>query len=83
MELEIKEYATVLKKRLWLILLVVAVVCVLVGFYSYRMVEPQYEASNKMIVTNKTEEKSLSLVQMIWIWGCVWFIHTKKLSELA
>lgn len=56
-ELEIKEYATVLKKRLWLILLVVAVVCVLVGFYSYRMVEPQYEASNKMIVTNKTEEK--------------------------
>lgn len=53
MELELKEYANVLKKRLWIIVLVVLGVCSLVGYYSFNMIKPMYEASNKMIVTNK------------------------------
>ncbi|GAB6988085.1 YveK family protein [Paenibacillus pini] len=52
MESELKEYMHIVKKRLWLILLIVLVISAATGAYSYLMVKPQYEANNKFIVTN-------------------------------
>lgn len=59
MELELKEYAQIVKKKLWLILLIVVLVSSTTGIYSYLFVQPQYEASNKLIITSsETDSKT-------------------------
>lgn len=53
--MELKQYWNIVKKRLWLILLFVVVACSAAGVYSYYFVDPQYQASTKLIV-NQTNE---------------------------
>jgi len=48
--LEIRYYWSVIRKRLWLVALITAVCCTVVGFYSFRVAVPLYEASAKLIV---------------------------------
>lgn len=55
--MELKQYAYIVKKRLWLISLIVVLVCSAAGFYSLYMLQPQYEASAKLIV-NKYKDQS-------------------------
>ncbi len=58
--MELKEYWAIVRKRLWLILLLMVVCAVPTGIYSYTMTDQQYTASSKIIV-NQNENQSLSL----------------------
>ncbi|MFB5267897.1 YveK family protein [Paenibacillus enshidis] len=58
--MEIKEYAAVLWKRLWLIVVCVVVVTFAAGIYSYFFTNPSYQAFSKIIV-NKSKESQLDL----------------------
>ncbi|KKC47549.1 MULTISPECIES: YveK family protein [Paenibacillus] len=48
--MEIKHYAYIIRKRLWLIAAIVIVSCSLAATYSYWYAKPQYEASAKLLV---------------------------------
>jgi len=54
--LEIQSYWSVIRRRLWLIALITIVCCAAVGYYSYRMAVPQYEASAKLIVNQHSAQ---------------------------
>lgn len=58
--MELKEYWAIVRKRLWLILILMVVCAVPTGIYSYTMTDQQYTASSKIIV-NQNENQSLSL----------------------
>ncbi|WP_245947806.1 YveK family protein [Paenibacillus sambharensis] len=48
--MELKQYWAIVRRRLWLIGLLVVVLASVTGFYSYKLVVPQYQASTKLIV---------------------------------
>lgn len=54
--MEIQFYWSVIRKKLWLIALITVVCCTVVGFYSYRLAIPQYEASAKLIVNRHSAQ---------------------------
>jgi capsular polysaccharide biosynthesis protein len=51
MELEIKEYLKILYKRLWIVISMVLIITSITAVYSYKYIQPVYEASVKLIVT--------------------------------
>lgn len=60
MELELKDYYRILRKRIWLILSIVLVTTVTVGVVSFYVLSPVYEASTKIIVTKSDEPGAMS-----------------------
>lgn len=60
MELELKDYYRILRKRIWLILSIVLVTTVTVGIVSFYVLSPVYEASTKIIVTKSDEPGAIS-----------------------
>ncbi|XEC96224.1 YveK family protein [Paenibacillus tarimensis] len=48
--MELKQYWNIVKKRLWIIMLLAVVFGTVTGFYSYSFIKPQYAASTKLIV---------------------------------
>lgn len=58
--MELKGYWAIIRKRLWLILLLMIVSSVPTGIYSYTMTERMYTASAKIIV-NQNENQSLAV----------------------
>lgn len=58
--MELKVYWAIVRKRLWLILLLMFLTAVPTGIYSYTMIEPMYTASTKIIV-NQNESRSLTV----------------------
>ncbi|MCM3748275.1 Wzz/FepE/Etk N-terminal domain-containing protein [Paenibacillus pasadenensis] len=48
--MELKHYAFMIRKRLWLITAIVVISCSLAATYSYWYAKPQYEASAKLLV---------------------------------
>ncbi|WP_438494269.1 YveK family protein [Paenibacillus sp. IHBB 3054] len=57
--MELKQYWTVIRKRLWLLVLLVVVITTATGIYTYEYTEKQYTASTKLIVTPKQEVELL------------------------
>jgi capsular polysaccharide biosynthesis protein len=57
--LELKQYGLIVKRRLLLIALIVAVCCLSVGLYSAYFTKPEYEASAKLIVNQYKDSSSL------------------------
>ncbi|RXZ83385.1 lipopolysaccharide biosynthesis protein [Paenibacillaceae bacterium] len=55
--MELKQYWNIILKKLWLIAILVVAATVGTGIYSYYFVNPQYEASTKLIV-NQTSNPS-------------------------
>jgi capsular polysaccharide biosynthesis protein len=55
MEIEIKQYIKVIKKRLWLILTFVLISTITTAFYSAYSYQPIYQASTKLIVNQTVE----------------------------
>lgn len=53
--MELKQYWTVIRKRLWLLILLVVVITTATGIYTYNYAGKQYTASTKLIVTPKQE----------------------------
>lgn len=54
-ELDLKDILRVIRKRIWWIILIVAVCTAAAGIISYTMMKPVYEASTKLIV-NQSED---------------------------
>lgn len=61
--MELKHYWFIVKRRLLLIALIILVSCLTIGIYSYKFIEPQYEASTKLIV-NDYKDSSAPLTSM-------------------
>lgn len=57
MELDLKDYLKVIRKRLWLLATIVLAVSITTGVYSYYFIKPVYQASTKLIV-NKANERA-------------------------
>lgn len=55
LELELKEYLKVVKKRIWLIVLCVVITTSSTAVISYLFMKPVYEASTKLIVNKSTD----------------------------
>ncbi|CAM4467081.1 YveK family protein [Paenibacillus typhae] len=62
-ELDLRDYFQIVKKRLWMIVSIVVVVCLLAGVYSLYIKNPVYEASTKIIV-NQTQQVQTSASQL-------------------
>jgi capsular polysaccharide biosynthesis protein len=54
MELDLQQLLRMLKKRWWIILLTVLIVCSLTAVYSFYITKPIYEASSRIIVNMKS-----------------------------
>lgn len=57
--MELKQYWIIVKRRLLMISLIITVSCLAIGIYSSYFIEPQYEASAKLIVNQYKESSSL------------------------
>lgn len=62
-ELDLRDYFQIVKKRLWMIVSIVIVVCLLAGAYSLYIKKPVYEASTKIIV-NQTQQMQTTASQL-------------------
>ncbi|MDF9844058.1 MULTISPECIES: Wzz/FepE/Etk N-terminal domain-containing protein [unclassified Paenibacillus] len=62
-ELDLRDYFQIVKKRLWMIVSIVVVVCLLAGVYSLYIKNPVYEASTKIIV-NQTQQVQTAASQL-------------------
>jgi capsular polysaccharide biosynthesis protein len=58
-ELDLKTVLSMLRKRLWLIVLIVVVSCTTTGIYSYIFIKPIYEASTKLIINSSADQTGL------------------------
>ncbi|MBJ6359781.1 YveK family protein [Paenibacillus sp. GCM10012307] len=57
--MELKQYWNVIRKRLWLILLLVITASLATGIYSLYFIKPQFEASTKLIVNQTSSPNDL------------------------
>ncbi|MCD9024054.1 YveK family protein [Cohnella silvisoli] len=57
--MELKQYWIIVKRRLLLIALIITVSCLTIGIYSYYFIQPQYQASAKLIVNQFKDSSSL------------------------
>lgn len=64
MELDLKDYLKVIRKRLWMMAIIVIVSCAATGLVSYFMLTPQYEASTKLIVNKPNEAAGVNALNI-------------------
>lgn len=64
MELDLKDYIKVIRKRIWLIVILVVVSCLATAIISYQFMQPVYEASTKLIVNKSNERLAAGLDQI-------------------
>lgn len=64
MELELKDYLKVLRKRIWLIAIIIVVSCTATGLISFFVLTPQYQASTKLIVNKPNETAGVSALNI-------------------
>lgn len=77
--MELKHYWNIIKKRLLLIALIISVSCLSIGIFSYYFIEPQYEASAKLIVIDyKDSSSTLPSIDVSSINSTIGLIKTYK-----
>ncbi|WP_281885444.1 YveK family protein [Paenibacillus sp. YYML68] len=64
MELDLRDYLKIIKKRIWLILVFVLLCTLTTGVVSYFFMTPVYEASTKLIVNKSNEQQGLQQVDI-------------------
>lgn len=64
LELDLKDYLKIIRKRFWLIAIIVIVSCVATGLVSYFMITPQYQASTKLIVNKPTTPSDINALNI-------------------
>lgn len=64
MELDLKDYLKIIKKRVWMILSIVVLATVATGIISYFFMQPIYQASTKLIVNKSSDQVGLSQVDI-------------------
>jgi capsular polysaccharide biosynthesis protein len=64
MELDLRDYIKIIRKRLWIILSIVLVTTLTVGIISFLFLKPVYQASTKLIVNKSNDQVSLNQVDI-------------------
>ncbi|CAM3644660.1 Wzz/FepE/Etk N-terminal domain-containing protein [Cohnella lubricantis] len=62
--MELKDYVAVIRKRLWLILLLVVVSTIVTFVYTNQQYQPIYEAATKLIVNKTLDDSVVGIEQM-------------------
>jgi capsular polysaccharide biosynthesis protein len=78
MELEIKEYMRIIKKRLWIILILVLLATSITGVLSYMYIQPVYEANVKLIVTKAQDQQGMQIIDYGSIDANIKLVNTYK-----
>ncbi|OCT10695.1 lipopolysaccharide biosynthesis protein [Paenibacillus pectinilyticus] len=60
MELDLKDYLKIIRKRVWMIVAIVAIATMTTGVVSYFFLQPIYEASTKLIVNKSNDQVGVS-----------------------
>lgn len=77
-ELELRDYFRIVRKRIWLIVLIVVLVCSLVGAYSIFMKKPVFEASTKIVVNQTPNQAAANQLDLNQINTNIQLINTYK-----
>ncbi|WP_409344177.1 YveK family protein [Paenibacillus sp. MBLB4367] len=64
MELDLKDYIKIIRKRIWLIVSIVLVASFTTGIVSFFFMDPVYEASTKLIVNKQSEQVGTTTGQL-------------------
>ncbi|RAV13820.1 YveK family protein [Paenibacillus contaminans] len=78
MELDLKDYIKILRKRIWLIVSIVLVACLATGIVSFMFMDPSYEASTKIIVNKQNERVGADQIDLNTINMNIRLIDTYK-----
>ncbi|QGQ94348.1 lipopolysaccharide biosynthesis protein [Paenibacillus psychroresistens] len=78
MELEIKEYVRILIKRSWIIICIMLLITSITAVYSFKYIQPVYEASVKMIVTKSPDLQGIQIIDNGSIDANIKLINTYK-----
>ncbi|WP_020619929.1 YveK family protein [Paenibacillus daejeonensis] len=76
--MELKQYWTIVKKRLWLIIMLMVLGGGGAGLYSYMVMNPVYEASTKLIVNQSSEASMLAKLDLGTINSNIQLVKTYK-----
>ena len=76
--MELKQYWTIVKKRLWLIIMLMVLGGGGAGVYSYMVMNPVYEASTKLIVNQSSEASMLAKLDLGTINSNIQLVKTYK-----
>lgn len=77
-ELDLRDYFQIVRKRLWLIVSIVVLVCGVAGVYSLFIKKPVYEASTKIIVNQTPTQSAGSQLDLNQINTNIQLINTYK-----
>lgn len=64
MELDLRDYIRIIKKRIWLVIIIVLVSTLATGITSFFFLTPVYEASTKLIVNKSNERQGMDQVDI-------------------
>jgi capsular polysaccharide biosynthesis protein len=64
MELELRDYYKIIRKRIWWIVVCILVATAATGVISYFFLQPVYEASTKLIVNKKQESTGIEQIDL-------------------
>ncbi|WP_339319196.1 Wzz/FepE/Etk N-terminal domain-containing protein [Paenibacillus sp. FSL R10-2734] len=77
-ELDLRDYFQIVRKRLWLIVSIVVLVCGAAGVYSLYIKNPVYEASTKIIVNQTPTQSAAAQLDLNQINTNIQLINTYK-----
>lgn len=77
-ELDLRDYFQIVRKRLWMVVSIVIVACVLAGVYSLYIKNPVYEASTKIIVNQTPTQSTVGQLDLNQINTNIQLINTYK-----
>lgn len=77
-ELDLRDYFQIVRKRVWLIVSIVIVACILAGIYSLFIKDPVYEASTKIIVNQTPTQSTVGQLDLNQINTNIQLINTYK-----
>ncbi|UJF34314.1 YveK family protein [Paenibacillus hexagrammi] len=78
MEFELREYLQIVWRKLWLIISLVVIACVITGIYSYTYIQPIYSASAKLIVNKSSEHQGVQYIDTATINASILLVNTYK-----
>ncbi|SDN32594.1 Capsular polysaccharide biosynthesis protein [Paenibacillus sp. yr247] len=78
MEIELKEYFKVIKKRIWIILSIVLLSSICTGIMSYYFIQPVYTASAALVVNKTSENQGLQSLDYSNVATNIMLINTYK-----
>ncbi|NEW04720.1 lipopolysaccharide biosynthesis protein [Paenibacillus sp. SYP-B3998] len=77
-ELDLKMLTGILRKRIWLIVLIVVLSCTATGIISYVFIKPTYQASTKLIINSSADQTGLVKLDLNAVNTNISLINTYK-----